>query len=463
MKIAMVSEHASPLAVLGGVDAGGQNVHVAELSGALADRGHRVTVYTRRDDAGQPVRVLLRPGVEVVHVDAGPARHVPKDELFPYMGTFASVLAAEWFVDRPDVVHGHFWMSGHAALEAVAQVQARTGGVRIPVAQTFHALGVVKRRHQGSADTSPAEREWIEPTVGRSVDQVVATCSDEAFELKALGVPLQRISVVPCGVDTTLFRPDGPVEERQRPFRVLSASRLVRRKGVGTTIAALADLVHAGRDVELVVVGGAGVAGADLPDDPEYQRLDALARELGVRDHVTFRGQLGQHDMPAVYRSADVVVCAPWYEPFGIVPLEAMACGRPVVASSVGGLIDTVVEDATGLHVPPRDEHAVARAVGALLDDADRREAYGRAGRERAEARYTWQKVAGDSERVYERLLAGTTGVAGSAGVAGATAAGSAGVAGATAAARTRTTARTRSTDAGRIARAVQPTERTAR
>ncbi|MBT1680016.1 glycosyltransferase [Curtobacterium aurantiacum] len=442
MKIAMVSEHASPLAVLGGVDAGGQNVHVAELSGALADRGHHVTVYTRRDDASQPVRVPLRPGVDVVHVDAGPARSVPKDELFPFMGTFASVLAAEWFLDRPDVVHAHFWMSGHAALDAVSQVQARTGGVRIPVVQTFHALGVVKRRHQGAADTSPAEREWVEPAVGRSVDQVVATCSDEAFELKALGVPLHRISVVPCGVDVSLFRPDGPVEQRDRSLRVLTASRLVQRKGVGTTIAALAALVEQGRDVELVVVGGAGVAGADLVDDPEYQRLDALARSLGVRDHVTFRGQLGQHDMPAVYRSADVVVCAPWYEPFGIVPLEAMACGRPVVASSVGGLIDTVVEDATGLHVPPRDETAVADAVGALLDDPERREAYGRAGRKRAESRYTWQKVAADSERVYERLLAGATSTGSATGPA---------------------TGRSRTTHAGRVTRAAQSTERTAR
>lgn len=440
MRIAMVSEHASPLAVLGGVDAGGQNVHVAELSGALADRGHRVTVYTRRDDAAQPVRVQLRPGVEVVHVDAGPARPVPKDELLPYMGTFASVLAAEWFVDRPDVVHAHFWMSGHAALGAVAQVQARTGGVRIPVAQTFHALGVVKRRHQGAADTSPAEREWLEPAVGRSVDQVVATCSDEAFELKALGVPLQRISVVPCGVDTEVFTPDGAVEQRTRRYRVLSASRLVRRKGVGTMIAALAALVAQGRDVELVVVGGAGVAGADLVDDPEYQRLDALARSLGVRDHVTFRGQLGQREMPAVYRSADVVVCAPWYEPFGIVPLEAMACGRPVVASRVGGLIDTVVEDATGVHVPPRDEHAVTAAVAALLDDPERRAAYGRAGSARAEERYTWHEVAAASERVYDRLVAGAGSVA-------VTPAG----------------ARPRTPRAGDLAPAEPPTERTAR
>jgi glycosyltransferase involved in cell wall biosynthesis len=407
MQIAMVSEHASPLAVLGGVDAGGQNVHVAALSAALADRGHTVTVYTRRDDASLPVRVPFHPGVDVVHVDAGPAEHVPKDELLPYMGTFAQVLASEWIVDRPDVVHGHFWMSGHATIDAVAQVQARVGGARIPVVQTFHALGVVKRRHQGSADTSPAEREWLEPAVGRGADQVVATCSDEAFELKSLGVPLQSISVVPCGVDVELFRPDGPVEPRGRTFRVLTASRLVQRKGVGTTIAAVARLVAAGRDVELVVVGGAGTAGADLPDDPEYQRLDALARDLGIRDHVSFRGQLAQEEMGAVYRSADVVVCAPWYEPFGIVPLEAMACGVPVVASRVGGLIDTVVEDATGLHVGPRDEDGLAVAVGALLDDPERRAAYGRAGRLRAESKYTWRKVATDTERVYERLVAG--------------------------------------------------------
>ncbi|GAA1492698.1 glycosyltransferase [Curtobacterium herbarum] len=407
MKIAMVSEHASPLAALGGVDAGGQNVHVAALSAALADRGHTVTVYTRRDDASLPVRVPLRPGVDVVHVDAGPARHVPKDDLLPYMSTFAQVLASEWFVDRPDVVHGHFWMSGHATVDAVNQVQARTGGTRIPVVQTFHALGVVKRRHQGTADTSPAEREWLEPAVGRSADQVVATCSDEAFELKSLGVPLRSISVVPCGVDVELFRPDGPVEERGRTFRVLTASRLVQRKGVGTTIAAVAQLVAAGRDVELVVVGGAGTAGADLPDDPEYQRLDALARDLGIRDHVSFRGQLAQEAMGAVYRSADVVVCAPWYEPFGIVPLEAMACGVPVVASRVGGLIDTVVEDATGLHVEPRDEDGLAVALAGLLDDPERRAAYGRAGRRRAESRYTWQKVTTDTERVYERLVAG--------------------------------------------------------
>jgi glycosyltransferase involved in cell wall biosynthesis len=404
MKIAMVSEHASPLATLGGVDAGGQNVHVAALSHALAERGHAVTVYTRRDDPTLARRVPLCEGVDVVHVDAGPAEHLPKDDLLQYMGDFAAFLAAEWVLDRPDIVHSHFWMSGMAALDAAQRVGAHSDGPRIPVVHTYHALGIVKRRHQGSADTSPAEREWLEPDVGRRADQVVATCSDEAFELKALGIPARTISVVPCGVDVQTFTPDGPAEERTRRHRIVTASRLVQRKGVGTTIDALARLVHAGRDVELVVVGGAGTAGADLVDDPEYQRLDALATRLGVRDHVTFRGQLSQGEIPTVLRSADVVVCAPWYEPFGIVPLEAMACGVPVVASSVGGLIDTVVEDATGLHVPPRDAAAVADAVAAILDDPERRDAFGHAGRERVEHRYSWPRIAADSERVYERV-----------------------------------------------------------
>ena len=405
MKIAMVSEHASPLAVLGGVDAGGQNVHVAALAGALADRGHSVTVYTRRDDPDAAVRVPLREGVDVVHVDAGPARHVPKDDLLPHMVEFARVLADAWRTDRPDVVHSHFWMSGLAALDAADRLAADGAG-HLPVVHTFHALGVVKRRHQGADDTSPPEREWLEPGVGRRADQVVATCSDEAFELRALGVPGRSISVVPCGVDVDSFTPDGPAEPRSRRYRVVSASRLVQRKGVGTTIEAVARLVRAGLDVELVVVGGAGAAGADLADDPEFRRLDALARATGVGDHVVFRGQLSQHEMPPVLRSADVVVCAPWYEPFGIVPLEAMACGAPVVASRVGGLIDTVVEDATGLHVPPRDPDAVADAVRAILEDPARRTAFGRAGRERVVSRYAWARIAKDTDRVYARVLA---------------------------------------------------------
>ena len=167
MKISMVSEHASPLAALGEVDAGGQNVHVAELSTGLAKAGHEVTVYTRRDNPGQPEELTMPGGYRVVHVPAGPAHHVPKDELLPYMGEFTRFLRERWELDRPDVVHAHFWMSGLAALMAARPVE-------IPVVQTFHALGVVKRRYQGAHDTSPSERIGLERLIGRHAARIAA-------------------------------------------------------------------------------------------------------------------------------------------------------------------------------------------------------------------------------------------------------------------------------------------------
>jgi len=399
----MVSEHASPLAALGGVDAGGQNVHVAALSQALARLGHTVTVYTRRDDPDLPDRVDAAPGVEVVHVTAGPARHIPKDDLLPYMPELGAGIAADWAAVRPDVVHAHFWMSGLAALEAVRATEADG---RIPVLQTFHALGTVKRRHQGADDTSPTERAWLEPWVGRNVDGVIATCSDEVFELRAMGVDARSISVAPCGVDSTLFRPDGPTEERGERARIAAVGRLVPRKGVDIAVRALAVLKDAGRtDVELLIVGGSGGA-SDPAADPEARRMLRLADELGVGDQVVVRGQVPQAELPRILRSATAVVCAPWYEPFGIVPLEAMACGVPVIAASVGGLIDTVVDGVTGIHVPPRDPEAVAEAILQLVDNPARAAELGRAGRTRSRTRYSWNRVAQTTAKVYRAILA---------------------------------------------------------
>ncbi|HEV3462507.1 MAG TPA: glycosyltransferase, partial [Actinomycetota bacterium] len=236
MRIDMVSEHASPLAVLGGADAGGQNVHVAALSAALARLGAEVVVHTRRDDPELPPRVEAAPGVTVQHVDAGPAQPIPKDELLPHMDEFARRLRESFRSDPPDVVHGHFWMSGRAALAA-----ARPLG--IPLVQTFHALGVVKRRHQGTRDTSPPTRLREERTVAREADRIVATCSDEVFELVRMGADLRRVAVVPCGVDLRLFRADGPAAPRSvAGHRLLVVSRLVERKGIGDVVRALAHV-----------------------------------------------------------------------------------------------------------------------------------------------------------------------------------------------------------------------------
>jgi glycosyltransferase involved in cell wall biosynthesis len=396
VKIDLVSEHASPLAAIGGVDAGGQNVHVAALAAGLARRGHEVTVHTRRDDDSLPERVVLQDGYEVVHVAAGPPEALPKDELLPHMPAFARELRAAWSVQPPDLVHAHFWMSGLASVEAAASLLTP-----VPVVQTFHALGSVKRRHQGAADTSPSSRVELERGLCQAVTHVVATCTDEVFELRRLGLARDRASIVPCGVDTTVFAPRGPVAARGDRPRLLVLGRLVERKGQEDAVRALAAVP----DAELVVVGGPPVESLDA--DPEVRRLRAIAAELGVADRLCFTGSVARADVPAWVRSADVVLAVPWYEPFGITPLEAMACGRPVVATAVGGLVDSVADGVTGDLVPPRDPERLGEVLAALLADDERRAAYGAAGVKRARARYRWSRVVADTEAVYRQVLAG--------------------------------------------------------
>ena len=392
MKIALVSEHASPLATVGGVDAGGQNVHVAALALGLARQGADVMVHTRRDDPSLPRRVPLGPGVCVDHIDAGPAAVIGKDELLPYMDDFAEDLRRCWSADPPDLVHSHFWMSGRAALAARL--------ADVPVAHTFHALGVVKRRHQGFADTSPRGRLAEERRIAARADRIIATCSDEVVELMRMGADPGRVTVVPCGVDLQAFTPAGPVEARRSSrHRLVVIGRLVERKGVDDVITALADVPG----TELVVAGGPPAH--ELNHHEEAQRLRALAERLGVAERVRLRGQVARSDVPALLRSADAVVCAPWYEPFGIVPLEAMACGVPVVASAVGGMLDTVEDGVTGVHVAPRDPSALAAALRALLADDRRIGRLGAAGRRRAERCYGWDRVAEATFTAYAEML----------------------------------------------------------
>jgi glycosyltransferase involved in cell wall biosynthesis len=392
MRIAMVSEHASPLAAIGSVDAGGQNVHVDSLARALARAGHEVTVHTRRDSPDLPATVRTADGVTVEHLDAGPARPLPKDDLLPYVGEMSAALAARFSAEQPDVVHAHFWMSGLAALAA-------TRDLDVPVVQTFHALGATKRRFQGRQDTSPPVRIRMERALARDVHRVLATSTDEVSELLRIGAVRSRIAVVPSGVDTEQFSPDGPKAEKGDRPRILCVGRLVPRKGFDTVIRALGAVP----DAELVIAGGP--AADDLPADGEAQRLLRLAERFGVADRVRLVGAVPRPDLPALFRSADLVVCTPWYEPFGIVPLEAMACGVPVVASAVGGFLDTVVDGATGTLVPPRRPDRLAAAMRKLLAEPFWREAYGTAGVDRARSRYSWDRIAAGTLAVYADVL----------------------------------------------------------
>ncbi|MBO3741413.1 glycosyltransferase [Actinoplanes flavus] len=393
MRIAMISEHASPLAALGGVDAGGQNSHVAELAAALAANGHEVRVYTRRDSPDLPEVVPMGERADVVHVPAGPPEALPKDELLPYMGAFAAWMAGDWRAEwMPDVAHAHFWMSGLATLDA-----GHACGV--PVVQTFHALGTVKRRYQGAADTSPPGRIGYERHIGRSADRVIVQCRDEIEELLRLGVPRSRMSLVPSGVNTERFSARGPAVARTPGLnRILTVARLVERKGIEDAIRAMPAVPGA----ELVVVGGPPPE--ELDAEPYARRLRALAAHCRVADRVRLAGAVPAHEMPAWYRSADVLAATPWYEPFGLTPLEAMACGVPVVATAVGGLTDTVVDGVTGDLVPPRDPRALAVALRRIAGDEVRRYGYAAAAADRAAASYSWPRIAERLTAVYSTV-----------------------------------------------------------
>jgi len=394
VRIAMVSEHASPLAALGEEDTGGQNVHVADLARALGARGHHVVVHTRRTAPDQPDTIAFAPGADVHHVTAGPPHPLRKDDLPPHMDAFAARLAQHWRRTPPDIIHAHYWMSARAALQA-----ARETGT--PVIATFHALGVEKRRHQGRADTSPPERETAEADIAHRADAVIATSSAEERELRSWNLARDRIRVVPCGVDPDLFHPQGPTAQRGKRPRILALGRLVPRKGVRTLIGALAGVPGA----ELVVAGGAPPA--RIRQDPRIAALRACAREAGVAERVVFTGGLDRSDVPALLRSADIAVSAAWYEPFGMSTVEAMACGVPVIASNVGGHLDTVVSGVTGCLVPPRDARTLAYWIRVLLSDPVTRDSLGIAAADRVRARYTWPLVARQSEQCYTGVLAG--------------------------------------------------------
>jgi glycosyltransferase involved in cell wall biosynthesis len=403
MRIALISEHASPLAVLGGVDAGGQNIYVSHVARCLARAGHHVDVLTRRDDPALPPVVDLRPGARVVHIDAGPPCFVPKEQLLQHMPAFAQ--ASEQLLRHSvpyDLVHANFFMSGVVAM----RLKARLG---LPFAITFHALGLVRREHQKEADAFPPQRIEIERRIVQTADAIVAECPQDRTDLVRLyDAPADRLSMVPCGFDPDEFKPAEQAAARARlgldphEFIVLQLGRLVPRKGIDNVIR---SLVHLPGDVpaRVLVVGGDSRA-PDEARTPEIARLREVARTLGVLDRVSFTGHRQRSELRDFYAAADVFVSTPWYEPFGITPLEAMACGTPVVGSAVGGIQYSVRDGVSGFLVPPHDPRALAERLVRLHANPALRRALGRAGIRRARAMFTWDRVAEQLVDVFQGL-----------------------------------------------------------
>jgi D-inositol-3-phosphate glycosyltransferase len=405
-KVALISEHASPLALVGGTDSGGQNVYVAQLAVHLARRGYEVDVFTRRDKALARTVVEWKPGVRVVHVDAGPPRFMAKEDMLPHMQEFARNVVAFFRAQgsRYLLVHANFFMSGMVA-QHVKQV------LGIPFVITFHALGRVRRLFQGEADRFPDCRIEIEEALVREADRIIAECPQDRDDLTQLyGADERKISIVPCGIDPAELMPAGRAARAglgldESDFMVLQLGRLVPRKGVDNVIRAIA-LLKRRNDVRarLVVVGG----NAEHPSPeatPEIGRLQDIAYEEGVADQVLFTGRCSRETLPALYGAADVFVTTPWYEPFGITAIEAMACGVPVIGSAVGGIKYSVVDRRSGLLVPPKDPIALADCLLLLRQRPELAAAMGREGQRRARQMFTWRRVAAQVADLYASML----------------------------------------------------------
>ena len=406
-RIAMISEHASPLAALGGTDSGGQNVYVAQTSQYLADMGYQVDIFTRCDSAELPDIYRWGDGIRVIHVPAGPAESIPKEELLPYMQPFAEYMI-DFIKDMDEpyqLIHANFFMSGLVA----AEIKKALG---IPFVITFHALGRIRREQQGENDAFPDERFAVEDRLIAEADQIIAECPQEAEQLISLyQASPDKITINPAGFDPGELRPvDKSLSRRilglsESDNVILQLGRMVPRKGVDNVIRGFARMVkeHKIRGT-LIVVGGE----SDEPDPeitPELGRLMEIAAEEDVSDLVLFTGRKDRRDLKHYYSAADIFVSTPWYEPFGLTPIEAMACGTPVIGANVGGIQYTVADGETGFLVEPNQPEELAEKMAYMLSKPHLLKKMSQNAIQRVNNHFTWEKVANGLASIYEKVL----------------------------------------------------------
>jgi glycosyltransferase involved in cell wall biosynthesis len=391
MRIALVAPSSNPLAEHLDPRSADEATRVTSLAQALARAGHRITIYARKDSSALPDSVILAPGVTVEHVTAGPLAPLDTGNFTAHLPEFSRCLAQRWRRNRPDIVHAYSWTMGLAAL-------AGARGLDLPVAQTFGSLGAAEWRDRPSVPPSDA-RIRLEACIARSADVVLASSAEELADLARLGVPRAKIRVVPCGVDTEQFSPEGPVAERNGRTRLLAAEPLTAPDSLAIAVHALAEIP----DAELVITGGPDQA--KLSRDANRRDLMRLARKLGVHTRLVFTGRVARADLPALLRSADLVVSTAPYEPVGMMALQAMACGTPVVAVAGGAAQDAVVDMTTGLLTPPGRPVQLGSRIRRLLANTLKHEAYGIAATDRARSRYSWERIGRETLAAYARCV----------------------------------------------------------
>ena len=397
-RVAVLSMHTSPLALLGGAATGGMNVYVHEVSVRLAERGRAIDVFTRRESAEAPTITEFAPGARLIQIEAGPIGPVPKTDLISLTDAFADGIEAFRASEdlRYDLIHSHYWLSAVVGESLAAKWEAPHLGM-------FHTLGEVKLRARAS-EHEPPERIEAERRLVRTLDRVVAGTDYEQRLLRQIyGVPPTNIEVIPLGVDPERFHPGSRIEAREAlgievtDDVVLAVGRIEPLKGLDILIRAAAQVTEHSR-LRLIVAGGDEAAHA------EFERLIAIAEEVGIRDQLSFIGAIDHDELPTYYRAADVVVMPSFSESFGLVAVEAMASGIPVVVSRVGGLASTVADGRTGYLIPWRCPEPFAEKIELLLRNDPLRDALGAAGVERMRD-YSWESVADRLVWLYDRVL----------------------------------------------------------
>jgi D-inositol-3-phosphate glycosyltransferase len=410
--IALISDHGDPAADIGKEEAGGQNVYVRKVGEALAQLGWQVDMFTRKVNPDDAAIVQHSPYCRTIRLKAGPETFIPRDQLFEYMPEFVESLLKFQTKEGTNypLIHTNYWMSAWVGME----IKKRSN---VQLVHTYHSLGAVKYEAVAQRPAIADTRLAVEQTILEQAHCVVATSPQEQDVLRQQVSALGCIEIIPCGTDTQNFHVIPKAEARAKlgfgakEKVVLYVGRFDSRKGIETLVRAGAQLKTelesdspgSSKGMKLVIVGGSD---PEQADGRERQRIEQLVHELGIAEHTLFAGRIGHDLLPLYYTAADVCVIPSHYEPFGLVAIEAMACGTPVVASDVGGLKFTVVPEETGLLVPPRDANGFAKAIARILTDELWSRKLRRQASVRVQQNFSWPGVAVQLSDLYRRLLA---------------------------------------------------------
>jgi glycosyltransferase involved in cell wall biosynthesis len=403
--IALISDHADPAAAIGAEEAGGQNVYVRQVGKKLAELGWQVDMFTRKSNLDEPMIVEHSPHCRTIRLKAGSETFIPRDQLFEYMPEFVESFLtwqSQQGISYP-LIHSNYWLSAWVGLELKKHSQ-------IQLLHTYHSLGAIKYDAVSIRPAIAATRLRVERQILEQASCVVATSPQEQESLRHLVSHQGNIEMIPCGTDTDNFHLISQAEARMtlgldiQDKIVLYVGRFDPRKGIETFVRSCEQLKSTYcQSIKLVIVGGSS---PDRSDGEERARIEKIVQELGLSEQTLFAGQIGHDRLPLYYAAADVCVIPSHYEPFGLVAIEAMACGTPVVASDVGGLRFTVLPEETGLLVPPKDTDAFAKAIQRILSDQLSSRKLRTQASDNVNQRFSWTSVGIQLSDLYRRLLA---------------------------------------------------------